>query len=246
LRVLSYNVKALNARHRVNGFVDIAEEIVRHQPDIVALQDAQGLLEDVEDDMPMPAPPIFGLPHVVGLDQYVIASKYPLSDCEAGKLGREEPVQQFLRCKANVNGRQLVLVTTHFVSPRSSLSAARRELTDGLDGWIYNLSERLVQANVLLKQLIKQPRPLIVMGDFNASEESPVVQTLELAGLRNTFSQAGKGWGYTHGHALDRKIDFLRIDHILASQDLSILTSEVGGGEASEHNPVFADLVIGP
>jgi endonuclease/exonuclease/phosphatase (EEP) superfamily protein YafD len=159
-------------------------------------------------------------------------------------LGRGEPVQQFLRCKANVNGKLLLLVTTHFVSPRSSLVATRRELADGLNGWIYNLSERLVQANALLKQLIGQPRPMIVMGDFNASEESPVVRTLKLAGLRDTFSQAGRGWGYTHGHALDRKIDFLRIDHILVSQDVSVLASDVGGGEASEHNPVFADLTI--
>lgn len=246
LRVLSYNVKALNARHKDGGFGDIDLEVRAHTPDIVALQDAQHLLPLDPHDTPTLSQPIFGLPHVYALDQYVIASRFAVRECKAGSLSRRklETPQLYLHCQLDVNGRTLDVVTAHFVSPRDALQAERHGPLAGMQDWIANLQERYGQAQLLLQGLAKLPRPLLVMGDFNAPEASPVVADLKRAGLRDSFAQAGKGYGFTYGHALDRKTDFLRIDHILASSELVVLSSEVGGGEASDHSPVLAVIKI--
>jgi endonuclease/exonuclease/phosphatase family metal-dependent hydrolase len=179
------------------------------------------------------------------MDQYVIASRYPLRNCAAGKLGeRMHPPQVYLHCQLDVGGKSLHLVTAHLVSPREGLTEARRSLTDGMDDWIDNLRARFVEAQILLRDMSRMPRPLLLMGDLNAPEGSPVLQELKRAGLRDTFVEAGKGYGYTYGHGLSRKTDFLRIDHILVSSGISVLSSEVGGDEASDHSPVVAEIKL--
>jgi endonuclease/exonuclease/phosphatase (EEP) superfamily protein YafD len=90
------------------------------------------------------------------------------------------------------------------------------------------------------------PKPLILMGDFNAAEQSPAIANLKRAGLHDAFAQAGRGWGYTHGHALRQELDIYRIDHILLSASITALTATVGDSDASEHNAVIADVVIRP
>ncbi len=246
LRVLSYNVKALNARHKDGGFGGIDYEVRLHVPDIVALQDAQHLLPLDGGDTPTLSQPIFGLPYVFALEQYVIASRFPVHSCNSGKLGprkRPEP-QVYLHCQLDVNGKTLDMVTAHFVSPREGLMEARYDLLNGKDDWIANLRARYSEAQLLLRDVSKMPRPLLLMGDFNAPEGSPVVAELKRAGLRDSFSEAGRGYGYTYGHALGRKTDFLRIDHILVGTGITVLSSTVGGGEASDHSPVIAEIKI--
>lgn len=244
VRLLTYNVKAFQAIHRQGGYTAIEQEIRRQQPDIVALQDADGWVVARSETALQVAPPMLGLPHVVAIGQYVIASRFPLSDCAPGQIGFREETHRYLRCDVRVGSKQVQLVTAHFVSPRAALVATRRHVQDGLHMWRINLADRLTQAHALLAGISRLPRPLLLVGDFNAQEGSPVLETLKQAGLRDTFSAAGRGYGYTHGHALDKGLDLLRIDHVLVSPDVHVVRSTVGGGEASEHNPVVADLVL--
>lgn len=246
VRVLTYNIKALNARAKEDGFADIEREVQQYAPDIVALQDAQKWLTDNDAGKPATVRPVFGLPYVLAFDQYVLASRFPLQNCSTAKLDLREKPAHYLQCEVRIQSKTVQLVTTHLVSPRSSLVATKTELWSGLYDWQMNLGERIVQARALLTGLSKMPRPLIVMGDLNAPEQSPVVATVKLAGLRDAFAEAGRGWGYTHGHALSKHIDIYRIDHILLSADIVVQHAEVGSSEASEHNPVIADLLIQP
>ncbi|MDE2416693.1 MAG: endonuclease/exonuclease/phosphatase family protein [Burkholderiales bacterium] len=245
LRVLTYNVKAFQAVHRQGGLDAIALEIRRFQPDIVALQDANSWVVSRSDAGITVAPPMFGLPHVVAMGQYVVASRFPLSACEPGKLDFRDASRQYLRCLVNIHGKSLQLVTAHFVSPREALVATRRHGWNGVREWQVDLADRLTQSRTLAADVSRLSRPLLLMGDLNAQEASPVVVELKRTGLRDAFSAAGRGYGYTHGHSLSRGLDLLRIDHILASTDIGVVHSQVGGGEASEHNPVVADLVLG-
>jgi len=244
VRVLTYNVKAFRAIHRQGGVAAIEQEIRRQQPDIVALQDADGWVVARSETALQVAPPMFGLPHVVAVGQYVIASRFPLSNCAPGQIGFRDETHRYLGCEIRVGDKPLQLVTAHFVSPRAALVATRRQLLTGLAEWRINLADRLTQANALFAGVSQLPRPLLLVGDFNAQEGSPVLETLKQAGLRDAFSVAGRGYGYTHGHALDKGLDLLRIDHVLVSPEVHVVSSAVGGGEASEHNPVVADLVL--
>ncbi len=244
VRVLSYNIKALNARHKPGGLDEIETEVQLHQPDIVALQDAQKWLTGSSSHSVETARPVFGLPYVVAFDQYVLASRFPLGDCKQAPLGPGTGDPDYLQCTAMLESGPLQVVTTHLVSPRSALVATKSEGVGGLDAWRLNVADRMLQAQALLSALSRMPRPLVLMGDFNSAGQSPAIANLKLVGLHDAFAQAGRGWGYTHGHALRLALDIYRIDHILLSPGITALTATVGDSDASEHNAVIADLLI--
>ena len=244
LRVLTYNIKALAAERRQGGIDRINQEVQSYAPDIVALQDAQKWLVIGDEQGPASVRPIFGLPYVYGVDQFVLASRYPLEGCTAGKLEPNTTAVQFLQCTAKLGSQEVMLVTTHLVSPRHSLVATKTELWDGLEQWQSNIAERLYQSTTLLSLLAKHRTPVLLMGDFNAPEQSPVIANLQLLGLKDAFAQAGRGWGFTHGHALSRGLDVFRIDHVLVSPSIRVARAFVGTGSASEHNAVVADLLL--
>lgn len=246
LRVLSYNIKALNARHKPGGLDEIETEVQLHQPDIVALQDAQKWLTGNNSHTIETARPVFGLPYVVAFDQYVLASRFPLRDCKQAALGSGPEDPDYLQCTVVLESGLVQLVTTHLVSPRHALMATRNDWLGGLDAWRLNVADRMLQSQALLAALAHMPKPLILMGDFNSAEQSTAIANLKLAGLHDAFSEAGRGWGYTHGHALRLALDIYRIDHILLSAGITARTATVGDSDASEHNPVIADLLIHP
>jgi endonuclease/exonuclease/phosphatase (EEP) superfamily protein YafD len=251
LRVMSYNVKALVATELSGGMAALDFEVRKHEPDVVLMQDANGLfaprgvgvVSSETDGLK-----IFGLPHAYVHGQYAIASRHPLRDCALLKLDADAPGFTPLKCTVTVAGRDISLVNAHLTSPRMGLVAARREGLDGGDDWERNYAQRLTEARGLLRALADLPRPLIVGGDLNAPQSSPVVQTLMAAGLRNAYGVAGRGWGYSYGQAVRHRLGtgmaFLRIDHVLASPDIAITRAWVGGGGASEHQPVVADLAL--
>ena len=238
LRVMTYNIKAARAAQRSGGLRELAAEIARHDPDIVLAQDAHGL---PDQHAAGEAAGLFGQRQQFRVGQYVIASRYPLHDCVPGRLLVADDVGT-LRCKVRVDGVDIDLVTVHFESPRTGLNAARREGLDGADEWRRNYDDRLEQARLLARQLGPAVGPRIVAGDLNAPEASPVVQALLATGLRDAHSAAGRGYGFTYGQAMRVARSFLRIDHILVSAGIEVTACTVGGGEASEHRPVIAEL----
>lgn len=242
LRVMTYNMKAALASKRPGGVGELAAEIARHDPDIVLAQDAHGLpgASGAHDAA------LFGGRETFRFGQYVIASRLPLRDCVPGQLVVRGDDVGTLRCTVRVGAADLELVTVHFESPRTGLNAARREGLDGADEWRRNHEERLDQARLLAQQLGPARRPRIVAGDLNAPEASPVVRALLATGLRDAHSAAGRGYGYTYGQALRIGRSFLRIDHILVSAGIEVTACSVGGGEASQHRPVIAELRLPP
>jgi endonuclease/exonuclease/phosphatase (EEP) superfamily protein YafD len=77
---------------------------------------------------------------------------------------------------------------------------------------------------------------------LTAPDASAAIQALLAIGLRDAFATAGRGWGHTYGHRLRPRFSFLRIDHILVSDDVTVVRAFTGGEEASDHRPVIADL----
>jgi endonuclease/exonuclease/phosphatase (EEP) superfamily protein YafD len=239
VRVMTYNVKALLAIERPGGLAALAAEVERHRPDVVVMQDASPLVRGRD---PLHAGPLFGLPEARKEGQYVIASRWPLGDCTGARSALGADAIAFARCTIDAGGKRFSLVDVHFESPRSGLLAARHEGLDGIDLWQSNHAGRLAQARALAAALPAAPRPLVVAGDLNAAESSAVLGTLLATGLRDAFAAAGRGWGFTYGHTLRPRVSFLRIDHILVSDDVEVVRAFVGGKDASDHRPVIADL----
>ncbi len=242
-RLMTWNVKAFHHTRTPERDHLIALELLEHSPDVLVMQDAIDL---TRPDTPLPEPIALALRGYTLFrhDQYLVASRLPLAACRAQPMPVRDEPREFVRCVLRVGEADIDLVTAHLLSPREGLNAARWEWLDGgLDDWEQNYRDRLMQSATLVRHLAGNPRPMIVAGDLNAAEDSPVVRSLKDLGLRDAFASAGHGYGYTHGHSLKPRFSFLRIDHVLVSRDIGVRDAFTGGREASEHRPVIADLL---
>ncbi len=242
VRFMTYNIKAYLAV-KDGGYPLLAWEIATHDPDVLVMQDA-GVLTAQRVETPGTAQAIFDGRQGYSFGQYVVLSRFPLRDCRHEQIPYRGENHTYVRCTFTAHGQDVDLMTAHFKSPRDGLNAARHDRLGGLDNWQINFSDRLTQAAKLASEVTQRRRPLIIAGDLNATESSPVMRLLRESGLRDTFSEAGRGYGFTHGHSLRPHMSFLRIDHILISSELGAVASFAGGKEASAHRPVIADLLV--
>ena len=244
VRLMTYNVKAYLAANEPLGMWPIKFEIDLHDADIIVLQDARPLVAMLEEE-PHVARLMFGSRHLYTYGQYVVASRYTLQDCGPGSIPFRGYSHTYVRCVVDVTGNKFDLFTAHFLSPREGLSAVRYKRLRGIDQWKQNIADRMVQADGLARDLRANVNPIVVAGDLNAPEQSLVVRTLLDTGLRNAFSDAGRGFGYTYGHELLYGGSFMRIDHVLVSSKIGVANCFAGGAEGSSHRAVVADLILG-
>lgn len=248
LRVMTCNMKF--GQHDISA---LFADIEKHHPDVILLQDATRLFETSYREF-------FRSWQVRHYGQFVIASRLPLEDAKIE--GRNFPGladnQFFLRCRLRIAGTEVTVYNVHFQSPREALS----EVWWGVNrprfyGYASNqlgnnAKTRLTQANSIRNHILQEQGPIIVAGDFNSPDVSLVCATLRSAGLRDAFAEGGKGYGYTYGHfLLSRRFpllrfSFIRIDHIMMSSPFQTVRSWTGTAAASDHRPVFADLVLQP
>ena len=108
--------------------------------------------------------------------------------------------------------------------PNTLANIALRELESGLArDWIFSGSNL----------------PTVIAGDFNLPVESAIYRR-HWGDLRNAFSRAGTGAGYTkYTHFWGT-----RIDHVLTSEDIGTHASFIGRDVGSDHRPLIADLVL--
>lgn len=244
IRFMTYNAKTFYAAARPNGYYELAMEVLQHDPDVLVMQDANEM-GDMKQYQPERFRAIVGDRHTYLYEQYVVASRFPIKECGPGWIPYNKRMHSFVHCVIEAHGQEVDVVTVHFVTPRQGLNATRFEGRKGLKVWGENVSNRMSQSALMVEQLRHyKPRPRIVAGDLNAPESSEVVKLLLNTGLRDVYSSAGWGYGYTHGHSLKLGISLLRIDHILVSDSIGVASAEVGGKTASEHRPVIADLLL--
>ena len=241
---MTYNIKAYLARKTPQGYARIAWEIASHDPDVIVMQDANSI--ESAGQLPPPMKAALAGRQVYVQDQYIVASRFPLSNCAPGNMSFSGEEHDFVHCTLSVAGKDIDLFTAHFVSPRDGLNAARGEASGGLREWETNFNDRMAQSIQLSAAVARATHPVIVAGDLNADERSPVVRRLLANGLRDAYSSAAVGYGYTIGHDLRPGFSFLRIDHVLVSRDIGVREVAPGGREGSEHRPVVAQLLVGP
>jgi endonuclease/exonuclease/phosphatase (EEP) superfamily protein YafD len=245
VRLMTYNAKVYLAEGRPGGVETLAMEVASHDADIIVMQDAAdaSMLRNSPNKALWDA--MFGSREVYSAGQYIVASRYPLHHCRVGEIPYRDKTHNFVRCEVQAGERHFDLVDVHLVTPRQGLNALRHEGLAGLPAWQENVSDRTQQAVELAAALRDRRLPLVLAGDLNAPERSEVVRILmSQLGLRDAFSSAGFGYGYTHGHSLRLGLSFLRIDHILVSDEIGVASVDVGGAMGSEHRPVIADLLL--
>jgi hypothetical protein len=85
--------------------------------------------------------------------------------------------------------------------------------------------------------------PLIVIGDFNATQNSRVYKDLKIGGLRSAHEDRGRGYVTTwpNGWSL---IPPIRIDQAFLSADVTCQDITEGIGTGSDHKPLILDVQI--
>jgi endonuclease/exonuclease/phosphatase family metal-dependent hydrolase len=228
----------------------LVRDMVRYQPDIVFLQDAGDLKGG-------PLGAFFRTWNMRSDGQYAIASRWPLAKGEACLISAPKDQEYLLRTMVQVGSTPISLYNVHLLTPRDGLNAlrtARRQpgrFSEAIQDLQDNVEHRLLQAGKVADLLRQDPGPIILAGDLNSPDESLACKTLRAANLHDAFAEGGKGYGFTYGHFLLRArmpwlphVSWMRIDHIMLGPRLRSQRCWTGTGEASDHRPVFADLMI--
>lgn len=139
-----------------------------------------------------------------------------------GSLSRKQ-----IRATFMLDGQPVVLYNIHPASPQSMAAIMRNR----------------VETADLVEQLEQEHDPIILAGDFNATETTPNLHAYESFGLCSTHDLAGWGRGSTWPDVgLLKHLPGFRIDHILIGGQLTCTDDHVGGPTGSDHRPVIADI----
>ena len=229
LRVATYNT--LSVRSDPARVVDV---IAGLSADLVGLQElgprhADLLAERLGAQYPYQAlHPLLPV-HGVGL-----LSRYPIREAEAIRLLPDSMLS--LRAVVEVDGAPVAVFVVHPRPPANAFSP----LT-------YNSVLRDREINLLLDDhLGGVTGPLIVMGDFNMTDQSDIYRAVS-ARLDDAFRRAGRGLGFTYPapHKPARRIvaGLVRIDYIWHNAHFTALDAWPGQDSGtSDHRPVVAEL----
>jgi len=91
--------------------------------------------------------------------------------------------------------------------------------------------------------ILSLPHPLIVVGDFNATQYSRVYEELKNAGLRSAHEDRGRGYATTWPNGMV-PVPPIRIDQAFLSADVGCRAIEEGIGIGSDHKPLVLDVEI--
>ncbi len=240
LRVMSFNIAA------GSGDLDAIAEVIRSSAaDVVALQEvdvrwsARSQFVDQAARlgellaMQVRFAPIYSMassdpsqpPREFGV---ALLSRYPIEAFTNRQLSRlstqqadsvATPMPGLLDATVNVQGVRMRVLNTH-LDYRADPAVRAQQVAEVLAA--------IADASV----------PLVLMGDLNASPDAP-----ELAPL---FSRLHDAWraasdsGFTYPAITPGK----RIDYILTSSEVRVISASVIDTRASDHRPVIAELVL--
>ena len=85
--------------------------------------------------------------------------------------------------------------------------------------------------------------PLVIVGDFNATEHSLVYKQLKASGLRSAHDDRGRGYATTWPNGR-WYVPPIRIDHVFLSPEVECEGIAEGRGAGSDHTPLIVDLRV--
>jgi vancomycin resistance protein VanJ len=239
-RIMSFNIDSQHA-----GTDRVVAEIDAYAPDIVFLVES-GDTDKIEPMMRA------RFANVTVSGQFVAASKFPIvSTVDPEKLpfyGRLRS-PRWLEHTIDTPVGRIAFYEVHPLSPRDGFNALRG---DGLRHEILSgqgfsaSSERAVKMNAGLRtaQVTElattasaETGPVLIAGDTNLPGLSWLLGT-RLGRFHDGFDQAGSGLGYT----FPTRFPWMRIDRMLANDELRFTHFEVGHSRASDHECIVADV----
>jgi vancomycin resistance protein VanJ len=228
--VLTHNVLYMNED------VDaVATEIERHTPDFFGLRELEPSMAEAIDARFAERYPHHRVEPGCGF-----WSRYPILSYEAFRLagGQGTWAQQLV---LDLDGREVNLLSVH---PRSP-PVYGIPLSDVLAVLPTEFPNRDRDADLrgLLKRLEEIDGPLVVIGDFNATDQQGFYPALTRR-LHDAHRESGWGMGFTFSNRPDVGLALWRIDYVFYTPDLVALSAKVGDYGGSDHRPVIARLAF--
>ena len=223
VKVLFANAERDNGNHRA-----LIAEIARLDPDVVVVAEATQAWADALAKLSPLYPHIIAAPrqHAFGM---VLLSRLPLV---AGD--REQVVA--LPTPPGWQTEPPVMILTEVETDAGPIAIAGLHPYPPLVASFYSL--RNEQLNAMAQIIAHEARPVIAMGDLNATPWSPTFRRfLDHTGLEGP--NILPTWPTALGPA------GLAIDHILLSRSLDLQSMERGSDIGSDHRPLFAVVVVG-
>ena len=197
----------------------LADELERLDADVLLLQEYSSRWERALTDAGF----FEAYPHHVEIvrdDSFGIAllSRLPLDEAEIVEL-QGLPMA---RAVVQVDGQDLEIWSVHTLPPRT---------LDYLPVWKAQMDE-------LAELTATRTRPMLMMGDFNASPRFPRLRAIE---LDQAHVLCGEEDATTWPNGLF-PVPEVRLDHALISDELGCVAIEHGDAQGSDHRPFAVDL----
>ena len=171
----------------------------------------------------------------------MVASRFPIVEELAPFPEESESDERYTALLERVRlapprGPRIVVASVHLPTLRKGIEHLIDEgdptgLTRHREWWSHELS-RVLSALAEVRDA-----PLLVAGDFNMPADDATMAALK-ANFRFAFDEAG--WGY--GHTRPARVPWVRIDHVLAGPDWTVLSCRVAPDFGSDHRPLLARL----
>lgn len=240
LRVMTWNMLYANQLKQ-----EFYPEIQKLQPDIIALQEVPYNIEREMVALLGHEYPYHKVQSVGSASGIALWSKLPIVETE-------QATARLLGCicakiVVDLHGRPITVMTTHIRSPEIYYRFRRRLIPQIT---YFSIQDQNLIFRALLKKVAENHHPLILMGDFNTTEQQPNFALLRQQGLTDAHEAAGWGMGFTYPnpnlrYSWRRRIPpFIRIDHVLFSSEWRALSAWTGSISDSDHLYVVADLVL--
>ena len=107
-----------------------------------------------------------------------------------------------------------------------------------------NAPEWRAQMTALARLAADEPGPLIMAGDFNATIDHAPMGWVLSSGLRDAFSEAGRGLGATWPVWRRPMFPVMRLDHVLVSDSVTVLSAGVQANRGSDHLRLSVDVAV--
>jgi vancomycin resistance protein VanJ len=216
----------------------VRDQITALDADIVGLEEvgpdhAQTFAADLAQSYPYQA--VYPHPQVSGIG---LLSRCPILE---EKLFRLLPDSMYgLRAVVEINGVPVTVYVVHPHPPERAHSP-----------FTYDDDIRNAEIAVLVNDyLAHESGPLIVLGDFNMTDQSDAYRQMDGV-LSDAFREAGRGMGFTFPGSTPLMIRLfprlLRIDYVWHSADFRAYAAFVADDSGtSDHHPVVARLALEP
>jgi endonuclease/exonuclease/phosphatase (EEP) superfamily protein YafD len=215
-----------NVSQSNRNLTEIAGEIRRDKPQVVAMEELTPLsLSSLKSTHVMDHYPYRLVRPLYGSYGMALWSVYPLAGATEWHARNHPELRAWLQLPGSRRVRIDVLHTTAPVGA-------------GEPGYWAD------QLGVFRTELAHEPRPLVAVGDFNATWYDWHFQALLGLGLRDAAVVAAQGWRMTWPRDQQPVVPYARIDHVLISQGVSLQSYAIGEGKGSDHHSLLVRLGV--